>query len=181
MRPNASSSVLPVPKMPWCAHTTRRQSLIFSAVAAPMSFVPDTIHGTTPMPSGNTTIHSVIICQSVQVKSRSSMECTKVMAIVFAGWQCMTTLCSGSAFSLAIWFMRWVGNSLVGNVLPSKPQSSSSSLPFDATRTIPRFPSGSLVTFLKYLPVPVTRNRRPASSAASKSIGILRMVLERSR
>ena len=58
------------------AQRTTRVSRIFSAVASPMAFVPQTIHGSTETPSGNTTMHSVHICHSVFVKARSSRSWT---------------------------------------------------------------------------------------------------------
>ena len=54
-------------------------------VATAMSLPPGTIHGTTPMPEGNTTGHSVAISHSSRVKASSVRGKTKVRAMVLAG------------------------------------------------------------------------------------------------
>ena len=56
---------------------------ISSLVATAISLPPGTIHGTTPMPAGNTTGHSVAISQSSLVKTLSSSGRTNVKAIMF--------------------------------------------------------------------------------------------------
>ncbi len=53
-------------------------SLEASAMAGP----PGTIQGTTPTPPGNTTTHSVIICQSTRVKARSSSGTMKLISMM---------------------------------------------------------------------------------------------------
>ena len=58
---------------------------ISSLVATAISLPPGTIHGTTPIPSGNTTGHSVAISQISLVKTSSESSRTKVRAIVLAG------------------------------------------------------------------------------------------------
>ena len=67
------------------------------------------------------------------------------------------------------------GNSLVKLPPSVKPHSSSARSPPSLMRTRPRFTSGAYCTFLKYLPVPVTRKYLPSSSGARKPVGILRM------
>jgi len=160
--------------MPWFAQTTRRNSFIFSAVASPISLFPQSIQGSTPTPSGKTTMHSVIILHSVRVNARSSRSCTKVIARIFVGCVCMTILFSGSAESLLIWLMRCAGSSLVNFPPSSQPHSRRAVSPSAAILMMPRLFSGSSSTFLKYLPVPVTRKHLPASFSALKPIGISR-------
>ena len=48
---------------------------IFAAVASPIEFVPQSIQGSIPTPSGNTTMHSVHISQRVCVNFFSSSSC----------------------------------------------------------------------------------------------------------
>ena len=54
------------------------------------------------------------------------------------------------------------------------PQSSCAFAPPSASRTSPRFTSGAYCTFLKYLPVPVTRKNLPSSAGQEKPVGISR-------
>ena len=103
------------------------------------------------------------------------------MASRLAGWQCMTTRFWGSTLSRATWLIIWAGNSEVNLPPSSKPQRSSASVPFPASRTRPRFTPGAYWTFLKYLPVPVTRKYLPSNSGASNPVGMVRRTRERFR
>ena len=93
----------------------------------------------------------------------------------------MTTRFLGSTFIRATCDIMCAGNSLV-NLPPSvKPQSSSACVPPSVRRTMPRLFAGSYCTFLKYLPVPVTRKYLPSSSGAAKPVGMVRRTALRSR
>ena len=96
------------------------------------------------------------------------------MASRFAGWPCMTTWLWGSIFSLAAWLIMWAGNSEVNLPPSAKPQRSCAVSPPFVSRTRSRFTSGATCTFLKYLPVPVTRKNLPSSAVQEKPVGISR-------
>ena len=87
MSPKVSSKSAPEQNMPWWAQMATLYFFISSEVATAMSRPPGTIQGTTPMPSGKTTGHSVAISQSSRVKASSVRGSTKVRAMVLAGWQ----------------------------------------------------------------------------------------------
>ena len=86
----------------------------------------------------------------------------------------MTTWFSGSICKRAAWLIMCAGNSEVNFPPSAKPQRSSAVFPSSMSRTRPRFTSGAYCTFLKYLPVPVTRKYFPSRSGQEKPVGIFR-------
>ena len=140
------------------------------------------MQGSTPTPSGNTTIASVLLRHSFSVNTRSSVSTTADIHNVYVGCVCITTRCKGSCFKRVACVIKCAGHSLV-NLPPSRqPHSNSAVWQSSAMRIIPRFVSGSLITFLKYLPVPVNKKYLHASDLSHvKLSGIVRSTLLVSR
>ena len=86
----------------------------------------------------------------------------------------MTTQFCRSIFSRAAWLIMCAGNSDVNFPPSAKPHRSCAVSPPSVRRTRPRLISGAYWTFLKYLPVPVTRKYLPSSSGQEKPVWMVR-------